>query len=311
MFTEVQPFLLYTVSSVHVGSGSDVGIVDLPIQREQHTGFPKIESSSLKGAIRATCFNKVEASEENEEAKNEARRRLRLIFGSDPKEAKKEGKESGNTQASAIAFADARMLLFPVRSMRGVFAWVTCPFVIRRFRQERRLYTQQTDERFPLPQPNTAASDELYIANGQERIVLEEYTFTVKRDEAATQLAKDLGSYLFPGEENELAQRLVVLKDDAFRDFVTLSTEVNARVSIDTTTGTAEGKALWYEENVPPEAVFYSFVFAGNVRGNELESLNKAKEVLNYLLQDEHFPPVFQLGGNATLGRGMLRRIWL
>jgi len=27
-------------------------VVDLPIQRESHTGFPKIEASSLKGAIR-------------------------------------------------------------------------------------------------------------------------------------------------------------------------------------------------------------------------------------------------------------------
>ena len=41
MFTKAKPFLLYAVSSVHAGSGGEVGLVDLPIQREQHTGFRK------------------------------------------------------------------------------------------------------------------------------------------------------------------------------------------------------------------------------------------------------------------------------
>lgn len=301
MFTKVKPFMLYAVSSVHAGSGSDVGIVDLPVQREQHTGFPKIEGSSLKGAIRAACTHKAEENRPSEEAK----KRISLIFGSDPEEAK----GSGHTQAGAIAFADARLLLFPVKSMRGVFAWVTCPFAIRRFRHERSLYCQGEDELFPLPQANTTSSARLFVSEGQ--IVLEEYTFQVEADETTAKLANDLGQYLFPGGENELEQRLVVLDDDAFRDFVMLSTEVNARVSIHTETGTAAGKALWYEENVPPEAVFYSFLFAGNVRGEGLNSLKTADDVLDYLLQDEHFPPVFQLGGNATLGRGILRRIWL
>ena len=48
MFSVVKPLLLYGVTSVHAGSGSDLGVVDLPIQREQHTGYPKIEGSSLK-----------------------------------------------------------------------------------------------------------------------------------------------------------------------------------------------------------------------------------------------------------------------
>jgi len=57
MYTKVKPFLLHAITSVHPGSGSEVGLVDLPIQREQHTGFPKIESSSLKGALRYTVSN--------------------------------------------------------------------------------------------------------------------------------------------------------------------------------------------------------------------------------------------------------------
>lgn len=58
MFTYAKPFLLHAISSVHAGSGSELGIVDLPIQREKHTGFPKIESSTLKAPSAPTYMEK-------------------------------------------------------------------------------------------------------------------------------------------------------------------------------------------------------------------------------------------------------------
>jgi len=41
--------LLRCLSPLHVGAGSSVGLVDLPVQRESQTNFPKIDASSLKG----------------------------------------------------------------------------------------------------------------------------------------------------------------------------------------------------------------------------------------------------------------------
>jgi len=52
MFKEAIPLFIRAITPVHAGSGNDLGIVDLPIQREKHTGFPKIEGSTLKGSIR-------------------------------------------------------------------------------------------------------------------------------------------------------------------------------------------------------------------------------------------------------------------
>lgn len=69
MYTKVKPFLLHAISSVHPGSGSEVGLVDLPIQREKHTGFPKIESSSLKGAIRSTVDYRLRGREDYDKLK--------------------------------------------------------------------------------------------------------------------------------------------------------------------------------------------------------------------------------------------------
>ena len=92
MFTKVAPMLLYSVSSVHAGSGSEVGVVDLPIQRERHTGFPKIESSSLKGAIRATV-----------ELGPSDREKVELAFGSAPAGGSDQSNQS--SIAGALTFS--------------------------------------------------------------------------------------------------------------------------------------------------------------------------------------------------------------
>ncbi|WP_279487125.1 RAMP superfamily CRISPR-associated protein [Aeromonas veronii] len=44
---------LHAHTWIHAGSGEKDGVVDLPIQREAHTGWPVIFGSSLKGAMRS------------------------------------------------------------------------------------------------------------------------------------------------------------------------------------------------------------------------------------------------------------------
>nr|WP_267879868.1 hypothetical protein [Parageobacillus thermoglucosidasius] len=42
-----------------------------------------------------------------------------------------------------------------------------------------------------------------------------------------------------------------------------------------------------------------------------MEGLQKAEDVKAFLVKENTFPKVFQLGGNSTLGRGILRTIWV
>jgi CRISPR-associated protein Cmr4 len=296
MFTRVEPFLLYSVSSVHAGSGSELGVVDLPIQRERHTGYPKIESSSLKGAIRSAV----------ESQKNPAKDKIELAFGSEA------GTNSEQKSvAGALAFSDARILLFPVRSLRGVFAYVTCPYVIDRLNHDLETYSKEIPL-FPVPVANTVSSDLLTVGK-ENQVILEEYTYTVRNDENVQALAERLDKLVFPTDtaSGRLASRLVVLSDDEFGDFVQMSTEVNARIKIDSKTGIVAPRALWYEENLPPETILYSFLFAGEPRVEGETILQGADEVVGFIKDENVLPSVFQLGGNGTLGKGMLRRIWL
>lgn len=295
MFREKNLLFLHAITSVHAGSGSELGLVDLTIQREKHTGFPKIESSSLKGAIRSVVEDALDEKEEE-------KKWIDIIFGKDSE------KDQNNAQAGSMSFSDARLLLFPVKSLKGVFAWITCPYAIKRFNDEMILY-DLPHEILPLPAENTISGGDLAVtpAEKETQVVLEEYAYTVNRDDTCKELADKLQDWVFPQLQNNLTGRLMVVADDDFRDFVTMSTEVNARIAVNKETGTVDKGALWYEENVPPEALFYTFVFAGDSRGGEDI---KAEDIRTYLQKEDVFPQVFQLGGNSTLGRGMLRRIW-
>lgn len=295
MFSHNKLLFLHAVTAIHAGSGSELGLVDLPIQREKHTGYPKLESSSLKGAIRAAVQAAVDKTRNAD--------KVQRVFG------KESANNQSDAQAGAISFADARLLLFPVKSLRGVFAWVTCLQVLKRFNEEMKLYRNGSNL-LPIPQVGDISSNTLVVnhQDAKKQAVLEEYTYDVQVTDECQDLAKRLEALVFNGVDNGFADRLMILPDNDFVDFVTLSTEVNARIRIDLNTGTVQKNALWYEENVPPETVFYSYCFAGNSRIPDQEM--SAEDVLKFLTQDETFPPCFQLGGNSSLGKGILRRVW-
>lgn len=59
---------LHAQTSLHPGSGTALGVVDLPIQRERHTQWPLIPGSALKGILRDKCREKRGISPSTREA---------------------------------------------------------------------------------------------------------------------------------------------------------------------------------------------------------------------------------------------------
>ena len=115
--TKNSVLFVHALTSLHPGSGTALGAVDLPVQRERHTKWPLIPASSIKGVLRDAC------RPENEGEKN----KWEAVFGPEKIEA-----GSDASYAGALSFTDARILAFPVRSLNGVFAWTTCPGVLQR-----------------------------------------------------------------------------------------------------------------------------------------------------------------------------------
>ena len=259
MYKLAKPLFLFCETSLHAGSGNDLGIVDLPVQRERHTSFPKIEGSGIKGCIREVFEAKTKFELNGKEYLgikpiNEA---VSLAFGP----------EDGDKHSGALGFTDARILLFPVKSMRGVYAWITCPRVLERLKKDLELCG--TSLGFNLPSESSTPKNCGLFLKGN-KIVLEEFTFEIidKDNEDCTQLAKWLAKSVVPTGNphsywhEKVKKDIVVLPDDDFRDFVNLSTEVITRTKINNKTGTVDKGQLFTEEYLPPETVLYSLALA-------------------------------------------------
>lgn len=321
---------------LHAGSGDALGVVDLPIQRERHTSFPKIEASSLKGALREAfeeqVISKLKEDKSNLEDVKPLLKKLNIVFGFDDGELKhfskealrslftEKDKETGKEKeaktdfAGAIGFTDARLLLFPVKSMKGVFAWITCPRVLRRFVTDMQL----TNNNFSIDNiPDNPGENDCYILGDSEElkiknthVVLEEYAFVANVQQVTVgevPLQNWLADQLFePGSywHGKAQKSIVILSDDDFKDFVNLSTEVITRIGIDNMKGTVKDGALFTEEYLPAESVSYSIVLA-NPEFSENGGMTGG-EVLSFF--QNNVPEVFQIGGNATLGKGIVRR---
>ncbi|WGU92362.1 type III-B CRISPR module RAMP protein Cmr4 [Paenibacillus dendritiformis] len=306
MYKIKKAMFLNVLTSMHVGGGSELSVVDLPIQREGHTGFPKIEASSLKGSLRSVARHSVENSTMDQ------------IFGSDDTEKKEE-----NRVASAVAFSDARLLFFPVRSAKGVFAFVTCPMVLRRFFDDMELAgSGELAQRFALtPCPLVAKGSALVLEDKNKKtVMLEEYVYDVTEEDGDE---APFGAFLtrlldvMPCNEllrDRLKTHAILVPDDDFSDFVRMSTEVVTRIKIDNTSGTVQGGALFNEEYLPSESVLYSLLFIadayqpqpGRLQAEEAVAppRKKAAEIAAEL--EKCIPPTFQIGANQTLGKGFV-----
>lgn len=296
MFKKAEIFYIHTITPMHVGSGSDLGIVDMPIQRESHTSYPKIEGSSLKGSIRGAFENK-----EIDELK------IHQIFGYDETNASSTAKcvfdKLKDKYAGALGFSDARILLFPIKSVKGVFAYVTCPDVIKRYKNDLEI-SGQTDISFEILKENTITQNSKIKLDDEDVVILEEYSFEVSEDDNTNELARSLAKKT---GISEIEEKLIVLSDDDFKDFVNMFTEVITRTKIDNKTGTVKDGALFNEEYLPSETVMYSMVFASSIIPDIGNDIKNEDDVMKFF--KDNCPDVIQIGGNATIGKGICKII--
>jgi CRISPR-associated protein Cmr4 len=288
---------LYAETPLHPGTGQALGAVDLPVQRERHTGYPLIPGSSLKGVLRAAAESKLSRDDPQ----------VSILFGPP--------NERASEHAGALGVSDARILLFPVRSLFGVFAWITCPLVLERFRRDAALAGLPMNG-WPEPALLQPDPDQALIAPDSavardRQVTLEEFTFQAQPQEAVQQAAQLIAAHVFPAlAEYEpwkarLARHLVVLPDNEFADFVRFATEVVARIALndETKTTSGDGGNLWYEEQLPSETVMYSLLLASPPRRRS-DGLQSAADVLAEL--DRLALERLQIGGDETVGRGIV-----
>jgi CRISPR-associated protein Cmr4 len=315
MYKIAKPLFLHCQTPLHAGSGDDLGVVDLPIQRESHTGFPKIEASSLKGALR-------ESFEEKAGNDETAHIKIQLAFGHDDDKTMA-GKLVVNKDlflgdkrdyAGALGFSDARLLLFPLKSMRGIFVWATCSRVLSRLKNELTELCGQTIDfptDFDLKENELVAPKSDPLSIGNKKVQLEEYCFDVKDTLVGDAVKVAIALKTLTGI-NDLDNQLVIVHDNVFSDFAKIATEVITRIKINNATGIVQNGALFTEEYLSAESVLYSLVLASPLFAQvkqDLFGVNRgdATEVMAYFNSGITAQKVVQIGGNATLGKGIVK----
>ncbi|MEO0242030.1 MAG: type III-B CRISPR module RAMP protein Cmr4, partial [candidate division WOR-3 bacterium] len=246
MFKEKLVLTFYAQTPVHMGSGVSVSYVDNPIQREKHTNFPILASSGIKGVIRELALRRWNDVE-----------KVNVIFGPE---------DGGEENASCVSFTDAKILLYPVRSVKGVFAYITCPYVLNRFKNELKSIGISD-----LPGiPSLTKEDAILVCTDSElkidnnKVVLEEFVFNIDNidnSQNIDDLMKKISGYLPEEVSSNLDKHFAVVSDDVFVDFVKYAVEIRTRIRIDQTTGTVAEGALFTIELVPSESVFYGILF--------------------------------------------------
>ncbi len=305
-------------------------MVDLPIQRERHTQWPVIPGSALKGILRDACREKAKESYQDEyEDKEENGKTTRVLKRSRRRVANEDhpllvaafgpapGKgDESSSHAGAISLTDARILAFPVRSLRGVFAWVTCAAVFERLNRDLALSGQPLLElSFSLGKEEAVCPGSSPLLVDGNKLVLEEFEFTQTKKaedvpcedngEKKATFAEWVGvrAVSDAATKERIASHLVILHNDDFTHFVRHATEIVARIGLDYERKTVKTGALFYQEFLPAETLFYSVVLANASRNANVAK--KASEILDYVGGRVKDVRVLQIGGDETTGKGI------
>lgn len=309
MITETKTLYLYVETPLHAGVGSGLSSIDLPIQRERTTQYPMIQGSGIKGKLRSVAEDMVERK-----VGTLTDEKVTIMFGP---------KTTGADHAGALIAGDARVLLFPVRSLSGVFAYTTCYDVLGRFKRDRQRsgnvlpWDVPTPVSSDPPKPPVALVTSASQVSASGSIVLEEFSFQSQPNKDVDEIADWIATNALPSTYNywgeKLRRSLVILPDNDFRDFVLYATEIITRVRIDRETKTVAGGALWTEEHLPTDTLLYVPIYATDSRKarEKGEKAIPAADILKDAMSLENNQGGYiQLGGDETVGRGLVRLHW-
>ncbi|MGC8597818.1 MAG: type III-B CRISPR module RAMP protein Cmr4 [Thermocladium sp.] len=334
-------FLIEALTPMHpgLGKGSE-GFVDLPVQRDE-LGFPTIWASSLKGAIKSSlllsCNNK-----QNNIDRISCRRKLLLIFGPESNEA--------STYASAITLLDARLILIPARSLKGVWTYVTSPHLLNYLLT----YLDAVNDNNKLSDLNNILSfikntigksaivskkDIMIEVDGKNRIVLNEQELPAEYNDKLALFF----NHISPEIASIVNERgITVVNDDHINDIVRKSLMVQPRIKLDYASKTVTSGGLWMEEYLPQYTIMASVLICRRIKlanlndnnlndiiiklaGNDARNDDKTKEELaniykkfieelNYadnVLNTVKSLSSMMFGGKETVGKGLAKLIWI
>lgn len=257
-------YLIECLSNLHAGSGdANYGVIDKLVQRDPTNNLPTVHASSLKGALR----------EYFEENTNVVPDTIKQIFGHDVK-------EKTDFQSGKFRFFPVHLLVLPVRSNQKAFYRVSSTAVLddfvnqvkdfagKDFKHKNELENLQKNTNLPT------------VFDGNGEIFLEDLPCSITSKTTETGALKGLlGCDIALANENQFqnfAKELPVIARNQLEDGVSQN--------------------LWYEEVVPRQSRFYTFVAYRGVDEGLFEAFN-----------ENLHQKIVQVGANASIGYGFCK----
>ena len=290
-------YQIEAITNLHVGSGeANFGVVDKLVQKDAATGFPNINASGIKGALRELLDVQVQHSQMTVEEKKKEKKRIEVIFGSKPN-------DPDSREAGLFRFFDAYLLGMPVRSDKTPFLMGTCPRLIQDYIRFCRLFGHSLDEKMIDTAEHLLNQVEDSNKEDEERplVFTNEYEGTLIED-----FEKGARYFQIDKEQTATIDWLVTLLGGPmvlFTDqtFMRLCDEdhlpVMARNNL-----TEKHRNLWYEQVLPRFSRLYFFVMmTDSSKPNEKAAMSELEDFFKNRLNQAG---VIQLGANATVGYG-------
>ncbi|MCU0691183.1 MAG: type III-B CRISPR module RAMP protein Cmr4 [Polyangiaceae bacterium] len=278
MFTDSVVLSLYFETPLSAPSGSVVGPIDHPIQRERTTQWPTVHAATLESSMRVTF---------EELAGPDVAGKLFGAAAGDDADARNQ-----------LSVGDARLLLFPVRSSVAPFLWLTCPAVLSRLRRD--LARTVGLEIPPAPPVKT---DDIVTGkawkHGDEALAVEDIVLKPRNGLEPPGLLELLPceSPAYDGFAREVESALGLVSDEVFSFLVRTATEVRVSGGM-----LADETNVMYDEAVPADAMFYVPIIGVGAKPKG------PKEELSALQTfEKHLGSHLRIGEGEHVGRGWAR----
>lgn len=228
-------YKIEAITNMHVGSGdANYGVIDNLVQRDPVTTLPKINGSSLKGALK-------EFFEHQWEGKPEMKDKVKAIFGC-------------NDNNADYRFLGAKLLAIPVRSNKQAYFLATAPMVFKQLEEDNNNFGLK------LKTPNLSGlcpvKGKPIVFTSKDGLLIEDFE-SFKQAEKIPEADTIFGDF----------KNIVYFNDEDFKELCgDTNLPVVARNRMD------KNRNLWYEQIVPHKSLFYFVVLHNNQNIEEFDS---------------------------------------
>jgi CRISPR-associated protein Cmr4 len=281
-----------------MGTGASTGGIDLPLAREAATGWPVVPGSGLKGVLRG-ALGLPEAT-------------VTWLFGGS-------WNDTQDRDQGALMFSDLRLLCLPVRTYAGGWAWVTSAAALAAYRGEARWCLPAGDKLPGLPaappDEQCACAELSSPLKAGNAVYLHDLRLQVPDAAPQAAVLAQWAGHLAPaifGQEQAAAcaafrARLVLVSEAALAYLGQVAMDVRTRVRLEARKAVA-ASGPWVEESLPVETVLWGSVAADAIQKADNEARN-AQQAIDAFAQALGSERRLQLGGKATVGRGVVRLV--